>query len=78
MKLEQPETPCPFNIFQNSQPDGKTGAIEFFPPAAKPGDSVTLRAEMDILIVFSCCPQDLIPVNGPNGGEPREAHFEII
>jgi len=25
---------------------------------------VTLRAEMDLVIVFSACPQDMMPTNG--------------
>jgi hypothetical protein len=28
-------------------------------------DSVTLRAEMDAIVVLSACPQDLDPINGP-------------
>jgi len=30
---------------------------------------------MDLVIVFSACPQDLIPVNGLN---PTEAHFRLL
>jgi uncharacterized protein len=78
LKLELPEVPCPFNAFQNSVPVGASGKIEFHPPVAKPGQHITLRAEMDLLIVFSCCPQDLVPVNGPGGGKPRGAHFQIM
>jgi uncharacterized protein YcgI (DUF1989 family) len=77
LKLELPEVPCPFNAFQNSVPaDGSK--ITFKPPVAAPGQYISLRAEMDLLIVFSCCPQDLVPVNGPGGGEPRGAHFQIL
>jgi len=75
MGLQQPETPCPLNIFQNSVPDPVTGVINLAPSVAAPGDYVTLRAEMDLLIVFSCCPMDITPVNGLM---PREAHFQII
>ncbi|HLI11671.1 MAG TPA: urea carboxylase-associated family protein [Alphaproteobacteria bacterium] len=78
LSLTLPETPCPFNAFQNSVPEGTTGKIKFLPPVAKPGQYIVLRAEMDLLIAFSCCPQDLVPVNGPAGGEPRGAHFEIL
>jgi uncharacterized protein YcgI (DUF1989 family) len=76
--LESPETPCPFNIFQNTPPDPVTLEIQFLPPVAKPGQYVTLRAEMDLVIAFSACPQDMIPVNGPQGGKPTEAHFELL
>lgn len=78
VELELPETPCPFNIFQNTPPDPVSSEIKFLPPVAKPGQYVTLRAEMDLVIAFSACPQDMIPVNGPNGGKPTEAHFEIL
>jgi uncharacterized protein YcgI (DUF1989 family) len=44
----------------------------------KPGQYVRLRADMDLVIAFSACPQDMTPVNGPNGGKPMEAHFQIF
>lgn len=61
--LEPPETPSPLNLFQNSaiKPDG---ALIIEPPIAPPGSHVTLRAEMDMVIVFSACPQDMAPTNG--------------
>jgi len=76
--LEPLETPCPFNLFQNTPPDPVTGEIQFLPPVAKPGQYVTLRAEMGLVIAFSACPQDMIPVNGPRGGKPTEAQFELL
>jgi len=75
--LALPETPCPLNVFQNTPPDPVTGELKFLPPVAKPGQSVTFRAEMDLVIAFSACPMDIIPVNGPAGGKPREAHFAV-
>ena len=73
--IELPLTPCPMNLWENSRvmPD-YTQVIE--PPVSKPGDHVTFRAEMDIAIVFSCCPQDMVPTNGADG-IPTDAHFEI-
>jgi len=35
-----------------------------------------LRAEIDLIIAFSACPQDILPING-KAGQPMEAHFEI-
>jgi uncharacterized protein YcgI (DUF1989 family) len=35
---------------------------------------VTLRAELDVLVVLSACPQDLAPTNGPG---PADAHYEL-
>jgi uncharacterized protein YcgI (DUF1989 family) len=32
---------------------------------------------MDLIIAFSACPQDMLPING-RGQKPTEAHFEIL
>ncbi len=61
--LTPPETPSPLNLFQNSA-IAANGALEIVPPIAPPGSHVTLRAEMDAVIVFSACPQDMVPTNG--------------
>jgi hypothetical protein len=31
---------------------------------------------MDLVIVFSACPMNLLPINGRDG-KPTEAHFDI-
>jgi uncharacterized protein YcgI (DUF1989 family) len=63
LRLSTSETPSPLNLFQNSsiKPDG---ALVIEPPVAPAASHVTLRAEMDIIIVFSACPQDMAPTNG--------------
>jgi len=73
--LEPPETPSPLNLFMNI-PVARGNALSFEPAIAPPGSHVSLRAEMDLVIAFSACPQDIIPINGLNL-TPREAHFEI-
>jgi uncharacterized protein YcgI (DUF1989 family) len=73
--LEAPETPCPLNLFMNI-PVHPDGTVSFDPPVSTPGSYVTLRAEMDIVIAFSSCPQDLLPING-KACRPTEAHFQI-
>ena len=45
-------------------------------PCSTPGSYVRLRAEMDLVIAFSACPQDILPINGREG-RPTEAHFAI-
>ena len=57
------EVPEPFNLFQNSPviADGRTAVID---PPSRAGDSITLRALMDVVCVLSPCPQDIIPGNG--------------
>lgn len=74
--LAAPETPSPLNLFQNSaiKPDGEL-VIE--PPVAPPGSHVTLRAEMDAVIVFSACPQDMAPTNGADM-MPKDAELRIL
>ncbi len=69
------ETPNPLNLFMNT-PVVENGAIDRRAPASKPGDDLVLRAEMDLVVVFSACPQDITPINGPEL-TPRDAHFRI-
>jgi len=38
---------------------------------------VSLRAEIDCIVAFSACPQDMLPVNGL-AMRPTEAHFEVL
>ena len=51
--------------------------LDFAEPENRPGAYVTLRAERDLLVVLSTCPQDIIPINGP-ALEPTEVHVEIV
>jgi uncharacterized protein len=56
------EIPQPINLFMNI-PVLEQGAIGWEPAPTKPGDSVTLRAEMDCYVVVSACPQDIVVIN---------------
>ena len=69
-------TPSPLNLFEHSAL-GADGGLEIVPPVATPGSSVTLRAELDALLVFSACPQDLVPTNGA-GLAPTDAHYRLV
>jgi uncharacterized protein YcgI (DUF1989 family) len=53
------------NFFMNVpiEPDGALAIVD---GVSKPGDYVDLRAEMDVLCVFSNCPQVNNPCNGFN------------
>jgi uncharacterized protein YcgI (DUF1989 family) len=73
--LVPPETPSPLNLFMNI-PWTAAGRLSFEPPVSTPGSYVVLRAEMDLVIAFSACPQDILPING-RGRQPTEAHFSI-
>ena len=74
--LTPPETPSPWNLFMNI-PVAPDGSVSFEPPVSRPGDYLTLRAEMDCIVVFSACPQDMVPINGVDC-LPTEAHFQVI
>ena len=74
--LTPPETPSPWNLFMNI-PVASDGIVSFQAPVSRPGDSVTLRAEMDCVVAFSACPQDIVPINGVDC-IPTEAHFQIL
>ena len=76
LNLVPPETPSPWNLFMNI-PVESDGTVSFQPPVSRPGDYVMLRAEMDCIVAFSACPQDLVPINGVDC-VPTEAHFQVI
>jgi uncharacterized protein YcgI (DUF1989 family) len=73
--LTSPATPSPLNLFMNIPwtPDGE---LAFKAPVSTRGSYVVLRAEMDLVMVFSACPQDILPTNG-KAGIPTDAQFEI-
>ncbi len=71
-----PETPAPLNLFMNI-PVVDGNRVEIRPPVSTPGSHVSLRAEIDCVVAFSACPQDLLPINGL-AMRPTEAHFEIL
>jgi hypothetical protein len=73
--LVPPETPSPLNLFMNIPWTG-AGALSFEPPVSTPGCFVRLRAEIDVVVAFSACPQDILPING-RAGQPTEAHFLV-
>ena len=66
-------TPAPHNLFMNV-PVADHGQLDFKPPVSEAGQYVALRAEMELVIVFSACPQDMVPVNDMR---PTDAHFLI-
>ncbi|HEV2098501.1 MAG TPA: urea carboxylase-associated family protein [Stellaceae bacterium] len=74
--LSPPETPAPLNLFMNI-PVIDGNRVEVRPPVSTSGSYVALRAEMDCIVAFSACPQDILPVNGL-ALRPTHAHFEIL
>ena len=74
--VKAPKTPSPLNLFMNI-PWTAQGSLSFEAPLTKPGNYISMRAEMDLIVAFSACPQDILPINGELR-EPVEAHFEIF
>ena len=74
--LVPPETPSPLNLFMNI-PWEEGGGLAFAAPVTKPGDHVLFEANLDVVVAFSACPQDILPING-EARDPTEAHFEIL
>ena len=74
--LTPSEVPSPLNLFMNI-PVHSQGTLSFEPLVSKPGDYVLFRAEMQCVVAFSACPQDIVPVNGV-ACTPTEAHFQVL
>jgi len=68
-------TPSPLNLFMNIPVHEDRITISFDPPVSKAGQYVCLKAEVDLVVAFSACPQDILKINC---GNPVDAHFEII
>jgi uncharacterized protein YcgI (DUF1989 family) len=62
--IEPDSLPTSFNFFMNAEvgPDGRLAIVE---PRCRAGDSMVLRAEMDLAIALSAC-----PTASCNGGAP--------
>ena len=70
-----PATPSPLNLFMNI-PWTADGRLAWGEPVSTPGSYALFRAEMDLVVAFSACPQDILPINGRTG-QTTEAHFSI-
>jgi uncharacterized protein YcgI (DUF1989 family) len=74
--LKAPHSPCPLNMFENC-PVGEGGALVVVPPPVKAGDYVILRAHVDAVVVFSTCPMDVFPTNGPDK-TPKPVAYQVL
>ena len=70
-----PYVPTPLNLFMNTK-FYDNARMEIEAPEAKAGDGVTFRAEHDCTVVFSACPQDLVPVNA-HGCTPTSVAYRV-
>jgi uncharacterized protein YcgI (DUF1989 family) len=73
---DAPIVPNPLNLWMNI-PVTESEKIGMEPPVSRPGDHVLLRALMDAVVVFSACPMDVTPINGPDR-TPKAVHFEVV
>ncbi len=64
--------PTAFNCFMNVPVDGATGKLRVLPPISKAGDSITFRAEMDLIIGLTAC-----SAPDSNGGTFKPIHYRI-
>ncbi len=62
------DVPQPINLFMDI-PVGPDGTLGFEPAKTSPGDSVTMRAEVDAIVVLSACPRTSTRSTAP--GPPR-------
>lgn len=65
--------PAPLNLFMNI-PWDDSGNVSFEAPKCKKNDYVRLKAERDVVVVMSSCPQDILAINNH---EPTDAHFLV-
>lgn len=71
--IEPAPLPTPLNLFMHVDV-AADGRLAFSPPKSQAGDSIVLRAEMDLAIAVSSCPASTC-----NGGAPvRPLAFEIL
>jgi uncharacterized protein YcgI (DUF1989 family) len=67
-------SPTPFNVFMNI-PIKDDKSLSWEPPTTEAGQHITFRAEMDLIIAFSACPNDVLPING---NQFSDAHFLVF
>jgi len=64
--------PTAFNVFMNLPVDGSNGSLRVDPPTSRPGDSVSMKAEMDLIIGLTAC-----SAYASNGGSFKPIHYRI-
>lgn len=71
--LEPEPLPTAFNFFMNVEIEAG-GRLIIAPPKSRAGDSITLRAEMDLALALSACPTP----NCNGGGITGPLAFEVL
>ena len=65
----------PINFFYNTTVGADGRVIEVAPALSKPGDYVLMRAEVDLVVASSACPDDIGPTNG---GHPTDIMVRVF
>lgn len=65
--------PTTLNIFMSVRPDAETGELTIGAPTSGPGDSVTFRAERDLVVGLTACSAEK-----SNNGSFKPIDFEIL
>ncbi|MGI9415611.1 MAG: DUF1989 domain-containing protein [Hyphomicrobiales bacterium] len=68
--------PNPLNLWMNV-PVSDNSRIALEAPLSGPGDHVTFRALIDVVMVFSACPADVLKVNGEDC-TPKDVAVELL
>jgi uncharacterized protein YcgI (DUF1989 family) len=64
----------PFNVFMDITVTGGN-ELSWEKTMLEPGQYVEFRAEMDLIMIFSACPNDVMPING---GVSRDAEYQVF
>ena len=67
--------PNPVNLWMNFPIEGNR--LILGRSLSKPGDYVVLHALLNVIVIMSACPMDVVPINGPDC-TPRAVHYEIM
>lgn len=70
--VEEHQIPTAFNLFMNVPVDGASGKVRVLPPVSKAGDSIALRALIDLVVGLTAC-----SAYDSNGGSFKPIHYRI-
>ena len=70
--IAPPVVPNPVNLWMNVPV--KDTELDITPPLSRPGDHVRLKAQMDLFVILSACPMDVVPINGEDC-TPQPVHY---
>ncbi|KAI1031759.1 hypothetical protein LB504_000043 [Fusarium proliferatum] len=74
IKVRDDWVPDPLNLFMNVAVNHH-GGIDIRAPTSDKGQYVILRAEVDLVVIMSACPQDMVNVNGEG---PADCEYRVL